>query len=279
VNSESQPFSELQLGVRELFRIIVPGAYAGVLFSLLPDAVLPDKILSSTGLTIAAVFFLGLAAYALRPHECWWPYSNVFWKHVDSLNNAIGMSAGPGEHTSLYKYFLTVGRRDVRDRVHYFSSFYYMLIAISMYSLVAALIETIVPAFRVALPDCGGGCIVAGAFILVALVTQLSLVFATGVHGWHSYARTWAKFVPTIAVVVATVVSVAQTIVVGTSFEGVRASWIVLLLLAAFIFANLGNKQWKAIIQEQVINVRNCSEEIGGLARGEGTLGEHGTSA
>ena len=48
MSAEDQPFSELQLGVRELFRIVVPGAYAVVLFTVLPDAELPESVTSST---------------------------------------------------------------------------------------------------------------------------------------------------------------------------------------------------------------------------------------
>ena len=149
--------SELELGIRELFRIVVPGVYGTLLIVLLaPESELAKFIGKSIGAGLGSSFFLGLFGYALRPHERWAPYFLTFEKHRIKLNDEIirVVAASPAvpevevalvpiqhqspDHVALYKVFLECKAVDVKDRIHYFSSFYYMLVELSFFSWVAA---------------------------------------------------------------------------------------------------------------------------------------------
>ena len=267
---EEAKFSELQLGIRELFRIVIPGAYAVILFSVLPGAELPAPATvttSSSGRLAGAIFF-GLVGYALRPHECWWPYSSVFWKQVQYLNAEIARFAGEGDHTALYKYLLTVGPTSVSDRVHYFSSSYYMLITLSLYSVFAAIAEFFIPAFQIAYAVHLCGWATALFLSMAAVATQLFFMFVTGVRNRREYMEKF-RFLPAAMIGGAgAFISLDFAFFTGTStFSQTRAIWIVLLALLAFVLANLGNKQWRSIINEQIVHVRKCREDIADLVR------------
>ena len=119
--SEVNPLSELQLGIRELFRILFPGVYALLLLAVLASGTeLVQSFTSSNARLSAAVLLLGVIGYGLRAHECWWPYSRVFEVYRKQLNvkiQAVSDLTGP-DLKAEYKYFLTTGSRDVADRVH-----------------------------------------------------------------------------------------------------------------------------------------------------------------
>src|SRR6266849_2198288 len=119
VVAEEKAFSELQLGIRELFRIVIPGAYAVVLVGLIaPETHFFEQLTSSTARLLGVTFFLGLVGYALRPNDCWWPYFVGFDGGINKLNAEIAKAAGRSpedEYTAEYKYFLTTGPPEVRD--------------------------------------------------------------------------------------------------------------------------------------------------------------------
>jgi hypothetical protein len=265
--SEDQPFSELQLGIRELFRIVIPGAYGLVLLTLLPGASLPDDLSSSTVRLAVGAFFLGLLGYALRAHESWWPYSPIFWNGVNLLNAAIEREVGRGEHTALYKYFLSRGRRDVGHRVHYFSSFYYLLVAISLYSAFAACYVSFLPALRIAhAKHLTFGYVGAVALLAVAAIVQCILM----IRGRGPIPDVFERFacrLPAIFVGLALMVMGMHFAVSTrtTYFSAKQAAWVVALFAVAALFGKLAARQWNSIIREQVVHVHVDRKDLANL--------------
>ena len=107
---EQRLFKELELGFRELFRILIPGAFVVSLAqALFPCAQFTQTITKSTASGLAATFFCGLVGYALRAHERWFPYFLQFEKKRAELNTEIAritvilhtcLSCSSFEHTS-----------------------------------------------------------------------------------------------------------------------------------------------------------------------------------
>jgi hypothetical protein len=143
-DSGGEQFSELSIGIRELFRIVIPGAYVLILFEWLTAGRIDQS--AGEGRTLARVAFsalAGLIAYGFQVHEKWLPYRDVFKKDVTRLTNAIVEAANCDRSRDLrkeYKYFLETRAPLVKERIHYFSSFYYMLDEMSLISAIAALI-------------------------------------------------------------------------------------------------------------------------------------------
>lgn len=136
-----EPTEALGLGFRELFRILVPGIYAGVLIRAIAPFEWVGKI-SSDGIgKLAISIALGIFLYAARVHE-WVPgYRGFFGTELAKLNSEISkVSEKERDHTHEYKYFLEACvSGGLRDRIHYFSSFYYMLCAMSLSSLLGVI--------------------------------------------------------------------------------------------------------------------------------------------
>lgn len=258
--------SVLQLGVRELFRIFVPGAYAALLLSVLPGLPLVlAKTISSTSSQIAVAFFLGLVAYALRPHECWWPYNRVFWKHVNELETEIELIVGKAPtadgHTATYKYLLTTGSAVVRERVHYFSSFYYMLIALSLFSAFAAMSLFFIPALLLSREFKSGGFWITLSLLGLASVVQyLRMQRVEPTKGRPSKLE--IGFV--LAILGAILVQAADFALHSgvLHFSLSRMLWMGACAALAVVFASLGNKQWKSIVNEQKVHVRSAKDSL-----------------
>lgn len=194
---EGPSWDSISLGFRELFRIFVPGAYAfGVARYFTAQ---PHWLFGTTGGVLGSVFFLGLIAYAFHVHENIWPYKKHFRTHTDKLNAAVALAASlkaEGQHKNFYKYFLESRvPSSLRERIHYFSSFYYMLAELSFLSVMGFLITV----------------------------------------GFIVFVRAHP-----------------------------RSDWIVALLLglAAFFFGRLGYSQWEAIIEQQLVLVRDLEKDL-----------------
>jgi hypothetical protein len=140
---ESPGWNSLSLSFRELFRILVPGTFMFFLLRLLSPVAAPAWLSETAAGMLGSVFFLGSLVYALRVHELVWPYSVEFRRLVKNLNDCVA-EASNGNKTAdqkdLYKYFIESRvPAPLRERIHYFSSFYYMLTSISFLSLLGAL--------------------------------------------------------------------------------------------------------------------------------------------
>lgn len=137
-----EPTEALGLGFRELFRILVPGLYATGLVRLIASPFDRIKEISADGVEKLAISIaLGLLLYAARVHEKIPGFRGFFKSELARLNTEISKVTGKNrDHTYEYKYFLeTRVSSSLRDRIHYFSSFYYMLCAMSLSSLLGAL--------------------------------------------------------------------------------------------------------------------------------------------
>ncbi len=150
--------STFTIGFRELFRIFVPGLL-GVTFIRLefPDLLAHKGYeLPFTYLFIIA-FFIGLITYILqtsinkvkkKPWTRILLWSEAFHSEIGRLDHEVKIALGStkpistGDYDAEYKYFLEskVGPSFV-ERVHYFTSFYYLLVQISQLLAVFGLID------------------------------------------------------------------------------------------------------------------------------------------
>jgi peptidoglycan/LPS O-acetylase OafA/YrhL len=147
-----------------------------------------------------------------------------------------------------------------------------MLISLSLYSAFAALAEFFIPAFRIvyalqlriawitALLICPG-----------AVATQLYLMFETRGGNTRNRMTRKVRLVPAGMIGgAAAFISMNLAAFTGKSFfSPTRAAWIIVLGLLAFVFANLGNKQWRSIINEQIVHVRSSGSQIATLGKNE----------
>ncbi len=268
--NDAGQFSELSIGVRELFRIVVPGAYALVLLEWLSREEVAlvggeGKTLSYIALSVLA----GLIAYGLQVHEKWFPYTEVFRHNRDRLNRRIVEVAqvqDSKDYVYEYKYFLETSA-DIRDRIHYFSSFYYMLDEMSLISVVAA-VGLIARFFD----ELHSGNPISTYFVLVALVWQLGGFYRgrrekprdAPSYGFELLGRWLCSW---IGIVVAWFLwNVGLAILSnhlwprGPVYQVDWRFWA--LMAAAVIFERLGAKQWKSIINEQMVLVRDKKDHL-----------------
>jgi hypothetical protein len=288
---EETRFSELQLGIRELFRIVVPGAYLAALFYFLaPGSDIVALMNKGTALLVVTVFFLGLFAYALRPHERWWPYFRGFELERDRLNRAIIESVGGDpniDYVGPYKYFLETEAIYLKDRVHYFSSFYYMLTALSLFSASSAMALVLTQLssnhlfrFR-SLQTAPPGTFTASVLVLAAGFTQLYTlrglwsIRLRETESAEKEAQVRQRRERRVAVAPIGLLMLALTSLIASQIGGGQTSLLIsaladyrmwLLFILAVVFERLGLKQWTAIIGEQVTLVRDRAEAIRRIA-------------
>jgi hypothetical protein len=291
----AKTFSELQLGVRELFRILVPGAFAlALVYVLAPTNTLFAPFLSNTVAQVVFVLFTGLIAYALQAHELWWPYNRSFERWRSELNRAIvDAVGGPAttDYVNAYKFFLETKALDMRSRVHYFSSFYYMLTELSLISAMAAVsvvLATLTEGFLFRFVSLGLapiGTASASGIVVGALVLQIVLM-ALGSRSKGQRADVarrgrpeettprrvdpgrilqWATVLPWILIAAAIALLIYQHLRWKRSDLVIAAvadyrGWAFTAL--AVTFGLLAQKNWRSIISEQVFLVRNRRPEI-----------------
>jgi hypothetical protein len=253
---EGRAFQGLNLSFRELFRIFVPGVYAVALLEwLAPKAELTQFVTQRVIDTLVASFFLGLIGAGLQVHEKWYPYTLDFEKWRIKLNKELG--GGP-DQVDRYKYFLETRGEKIKDRIHYFSSFYYMLVELSLFSFAAAicLTHSFIESLR---SDLGFWVWVLRVLIVVALVLQLLLPSSLREK---KGAVSKLKFVPLL------LLTLWATLHLLLNWHSLYRAWpsaiqkVLYLLAAAYIFSRLGVKYWKSVIGEQIIFVREKSNEI-----------------
>ena len=141
--------SSITIGIRELFRIIVPGLMvAGYVKAEFSSLLSPWDGTASFVYILILSFFVGLIVYALQVHRWCWPWHNMFNQQIKRLGNEVGVALGGapslmGEvYHAEYKHFLeTKVDRYFTERVHYFTSFYYLLAEISQLFALFAGIE------------------------------------------------------------------------------------------------------------------------------------------
>jgi hypothetical protein len=271
---EAGSFSELNLGIRELFRVVVPGAYAVVLWAWLGSENTRQSLGESHNLaSIAISILVGLLAYGLQVHERWWPYDLVFDKHRKSLNDAVAATVNADNtdnYVSEYKYFLETYAQQMKDRIHYFSSFYYMLDEMSLISAVAAVV--LICNFFSSLNP---GWPISTYFVVLAFVLQIASLYLTvgdGLKGASPTARTlrWQVYALKRGWIAITGIWLVWNFVMSIflhhiwprgPFYGVDSRFWV-LIAAVCIFERLAAKQWKSIIKEQVTLVKEKRDDL-----------------
>jgi len=141
--------STFAIGFRELFRILVPGLLVLTFFRLEFSNWLSiyANVISFADFIIIA-FFIGLIVYILQPYRHVWPWCKAFHYHIGRLADEVRIALGSTapsfskDFDSEYKCFLesTLDRSFV-ERVHYFTSFYYLLVQISVLLFLFALVD------------------------------------------------------------------------------------------------------------------------------------------
>jgi hypothetical protein len=266
--------SELSIGVRELFRIVVPGAYATLLFEWLTAGKF-DQI-SGEGRTltrIAVSVLVGLIAYGLQVHEKWLPYNVVFEQSRSRLNERIikiANASNSKDYVGEYKYFLETRAPEIKERIHYFTSFYYMLDEMSLISAIAAIALAFM-FFCELNPDRP----LSTHFVLVGIALQLFTLYRDPYSyiiekfnrlderlRWVlKYAASWLGI---------TTIWIAWNWILAIYFHRMwpcgplfRIDWrFWALISAAVIFERLGAKQWNSIIKEQIVLVNDKQIEL-----------------
>jgi hypothetical protein len=261
--AEDKAISDLNLGFRELFRILLPGAYAVSLAEwLAPNSRLVTFVDRGTIQGLVASFFLGLVGAALVVHETWFPYTVSFEEWRILLNGELG---GGSDRVHEYKYFLETRGDDIKDRIHYFSSFYYMLVELSLFSAIAAiwLLHCFFESSKGS-GDCWTW--LSRALLAVALILQLS---------FPSSLRERKDGIGKLTVAPAILFGLWLLLNFSrlwffssaSSSPGFPSTRLFCLVLAAYAFARLGAKHWKSVIKEQIVFVRENIDEIRELPR------------
>jgi hypothetical protein len=253
---ENKAFQSLNLSFRELFRIFVPGVYAVALLGwLAPKAELTQFVTTGVIDTLVTSFFLGLIGVGLQVHEKWYPYTRDFEKWRILLNHELG--GGP-DQVYRYKYILETLGEGIKDRIHYFSSFYYMLVELSLFSFAAVLFlaHSFIESLR---SDLGFWIWVLRMLIVVAFIVQLFLLSS---FREMKGAISKLKFVPLL------LVTLWVVLLLILSWRALHTAWpfplkkIIVLLVATYVFYRLSTKYWKSVIMEQIIFVREKASEI-----------------
>lgn len=141
--------SSIAIGIRELFRIIIPGllvvGYMSVEFPVLLSAWIGA---GSIWYTLILGFVIGLIVYALQLYKWCWPWSRAHRKQINRLSREVKVALGgvlpsiTKDYRAEYKQFLnTEADRSFAERVYYYTSFYYLLVEISQLFLLFALVE------------------------------------------------------------------------------------------------------------------------------------------
>lgn len=266
--------SELQLGIRELFRIVIPGAYAlGLLYLIAPQSE-ATALVSQGYLSISTyIFFIGLTGYALRINQKWWPFVGVFVRGIDRLDKAIRASAPAtmeneeGESTDpyvhAYKYFLQTKAPEMRDRVHYFTSFYYMLTELSLFSFLGAvflLFYHLRPG-----PQAGGSHLLSVAVcVCVFLAVSLQVGFVLGIIQPGNTGSSIYLWLPFFILGLAFVLLMIFHYLADTAglLRSIFNYWSVILFFLFSAFQRLAASQWEQIIGEQEVLVQDKAQDI-----------------
>ena len=256
--------SELHLGVRELFRILIPGFYAVALVeSLAPHSDLAGFTSSAIHKGLIAALFLGLLAYGLQVHEKWFPFNIGFEQWRLRLNHELG---GGSDRVHEYKYFLETSAPGIKDRIHYFSSFYYMLIELSLLSAVAALalVLNIVNVL---------GCLSKLTLLLFVfgISVQLSALYFPKRSDRGKTLDRIFQYGPVGLLALGLLSAFITSELQGKSCPSALSmalDWrLPCLFVAALVFERLGTRHWESVIKEQIVLVKHKSEDIKGLPR------------
>jgi hypothetical protein len=270
--AEDKVLKELELGIRELFRILVPGAYAVTLAKVAaPTSAFTTLVTGSTASGIAASFFLGLIGYALRPHERWFPFYMHFEKYRHELNSAIASVLGKdvtSDNVDIYKYFLETQADDMSDRIHYFSSFYYMLIELALFSWVAAFFVLCNNVWRLTAPAHPNVTRIAVALVICSGLLQFAIQWPlTAVKTKRTeniLKLEWILSSLALVIFVEPACRASTWSLSGTMHMGAVP---VALFAVGYLFWRLGDKHWKQIIREQVVLVNHRAATIVEIAK------------
>jgi hypothetical protein len=266
--ADQKLFKELEIGFRELFRILIPGAYVVSLAQVIaPDAAFTQRLVKDTASGVAATFFLGLIGYALRVHERWLPYFWYFEKQRVRLNDEIARVASVSrerDNVDFYKYFLETSADNLSDRIHYFTSFYYMLLELSLFSAAAAYVLVAQFLFKAIASVSPIVVKLAVCSIALACIIQLTVLFA--LSGIKTVRTKRALVAEPLLGILALVI-----MILSGFWKGVLSVHILLcgigltpaiLLTASYLFWRLGEKHWKQVIGEQVTLVNDHAKDL-----------------
>ena len=193
-------FAPFELGFRELYRIAIPG-YVSL---ALATTVFPDLNSLDLITKIIVGFFLGLVTYSVRISRNIPPYCRSFKKQTERLQDTIADCCDFGARSTLelrkskaiYSHFLErFIKPDLRERIHYFTSFYYMftdvsfiLVIYSGLNLVLWLCSNLIPSdyfqfFSFIDADIS----ISHIFLIPKFILPVPLAISCGLGGYHIY--------------------------------------------------------------------------------------------
>jgi len=250
-------------------RILIPGVYAvGLIRITGVRAEFGDVVVGKgTASVIAVGFFVGLIGYALRAHERWFPYYINFERYRVELKDAIDRVLGTkteGDNVNVYKYFLETKASDISDRIHYFSSFYYMLTELSLFSGMAAYFFVAQCLFSATKAGNSRGATFGAVLIGFAVLVQLVALFPL------SGVRTSRTKTALVVEVVLAILGVVSMVVAYLEMPGMdvrrllrEIGWTpVVFVIASYLFWRLAEKHWKQVIREQVVLVSDRAADL-----------------
>jgi hypothetical protein len=186
-----------------------------------------------------------------------------------------------------YKYFLETEAGQLKDRVHYFSSFYYMLVALSLVSAGGAAALTLMQLsanhlfrFRI-LQSSPPGTFTASVLVLAAAAVQLytlrglSSIRLQGTGSQEAEAQARERRAELISSAPLVLLLFALAWLTGAQIAGSQYLLLIaavtdyrmwVLVTLAVVFERLGSKQWAAIIREQVVLVNDRAEAMRRIA-------------
>ena len=175
------------------------------------------------------------------------------------------------DYVDLYKYFLETAASEISARAHYFSSFYYMLVELSLVSFLAAFIPGLAWGFQsAAASGATYRLLIVGVLVSTAVVLQTYLL--RGLSGVRQRSESGSEF--NVAFVPPALLLMAICFADYPSLRALRSlrglNWLslvqpMLFLVLAFAFERLAAKQWRAIIREQIWLVRDKAAELSQL--------------
>lgn len=189
-----------ELGFRELYRIAIPGYVSLALATM----VFPDLNLFDLITKVIVGFFLGLITYSMRISRRIPIYRRFFGKQTKKLQNEIvnccdfdtRCELRLKESKAIYSHFLErfVGP-NLRERIHYFTSFYYMFTDVSFILLFYSVLNPVLWLCNNFIPSdylrffslIDGQISVSYTFLVPKVFLLVASAFLCGWGGYHIY--------------------------------------------------------------------------------------------
>ena len=173
------------------------------------------------------------------------------------------------DNVDIYKYFLETRAEEMSDRIHYFTSFYYMLIELSFLSSLGAYVIVFGCIYQMAKDVSPTSDRLGIDAVLFVIVVQLVVLFP--LNSVRTLRTRIVLFCLPVATIAALLIPTLATYNAGVlSFNGLLSAVGITpfaLLVLSYLFWRLGDKHWKQIIDEQIVLVNAKGNELTEVAK------------